>query len=228
MIKKECQIAELIGILLGDGSLSLREYNPTSINRLKITLNSKDDLEYVSYVTSLLECLFKTKPLVRFRSNENTVDILIFKKEVIKYVIEELGLKLSPKWNNAIIPQSYNSKELGLFVIRGYFDTDGCLVTTNNNGIIYPRLEMKVCPSPMQCQFIQLLKNYDFNIGVYQIGRGEVRIQMNGKKELHKWVKLIGFSNPKHSKKLVRFIREPNLSKSHFYENNVINKIKEN
>ena len=206
MIKKEeYKMAELIGILLGDGSLSLKEHNPTAINRLKITLNSKEDLEYLSYVKDLLKEIFEIEPLIRFRKNENTVDLFIFRKEIIKYLTNDIGLKLSPKWNNAIIPEPYISKELGSFVIRGYFDTDGCLVTTNNNGIIYPRLEMKVCPSPMQAQFIQILRNHNFNMGIYQIGKGKVRIQINGKSELKKWIKLIGFSNPKHSNKISRF-----------------------
>ena len=36
-------LAELTGILLGDGSLSLKDNNLKSINRLKITLNSQSD-----------------------------------------------------------------------------------------------------------------------------------------------------------------------------------------
>jgi len=98
------------------------------------------------------------------------------------------------------------SNNLDILILRGYFDTDGCLVTTNNNGIIYPRLEMKICPSPMKNQFINILKKYGFNFGVYQIGKGKVRIQLNGKQQLKKWIKLIGFSNQKHLDKLKRFI----------------------
>ena len=86
---------------------------------------------------------------------------------------------------------------LGKYVLRGYFDTDGCVAITNNNGTIYPRLEMKIMPSPMKQQLQELLNMYGFKYGVYEIGRGEVRIQMNGKKQLEKWKKEIGFSNKK-------------------------------
>jgi len=64
---------------------------------------------------------------------------------------------------------------------------------------------MKVSPSPMQQQFVDLLKSYGFKFGVYQIGEGKVRIQLNGKTELRKWTELIGFSNMKNLRKLERF-----------------------
>ncbi len=37
-----------------------------------------------------------------------------------------------------------------------------------------------------------------------EISYGEVRIQMNGKKMLSKWIEKIGFSNSKHSRKIKR------------------------
>jgi intein/homing endonuclease len=199
------KLAELIGILLGDGSLSLKENNLNLNNRLKISFNSRDDSEYISYVRNLLQELFKIEPRLKYRKGENTADLFIFKKEIILFLVNKVGLKLSPKWNKAVIPKKFMSNNLDILVLRGYFDTDGCLVTTNNNGIIYPRLEMKISPSPMQNQFIKILEKYDFNFGVYGIGKGKVRIQMNGKTQLEKWVKLVGFSNQKHLDKLKRF-----------------------
>ena len=60
---------------------------------------------------------------------------------------------------------------LALKVLRGYMDTDGCVVIFNNNGTKYPRLEMKVCPSPMQNQFIEILKKHHFEPRVNDIGK---------------------------------------------------------
>ena len=90
--------------------------------------------------------------------------------------------------------------------LRGYFYTDGCLVTANNNGILYPKLEMKICPSPMQKQFISILNKYSFRLGIYKIGKNKVRIQLNGLTQLEKWNNLVGFSNNKHLAKLERFV----------------------
>ncbi len=194
------KLAELVGILLGDGYLS------SSTNRVKISFNSKDDAEYISYVDKLIVEIFDVKPIWKQRANENTAELYIFRRYILRFLINNVGIKVSPKWNNATIPSQSLSSKLDLQVLRGYFDTDGCLVTTNNNGTIYPRLEMKVSPSPMQKQFIDILKKYKFSFGVYQIGNRKIRIQLNGKNQLKMWVKLVGFSNKKHKDKIKRFL----------------------
>ena len=197
------KLAEIIGVLLGDGCLSLKDSG--SQNRLKISFNSRDDYEYIFHVSNMLEDTLDIKPILKFRKKENTADLFIFKKKIIEFLVKRVGLKLSPKWNRAIIPSDFMELDLAIYVLRGYFDTDGCLVTTNNNGTVYPRLEMKICPAPMQEQFIRILENLGFRFGIYPLGRGKVRIQLNGKSQLEKWISLIGFSNKKHSRKISRF-----------------------
>lgn len=195
------KLAEFVGILLGDGSLCLKDERGNTNNRLKITFNTKDDAQYITYVKNLIKDLFEIEPVIKPRKYEkNTTDIFLFKKEIILFLINKIGLKLSPKWGRAVIPEKFLTNDLELYILRGYFDTDGSLVTTNNNGTIYTRLEMKVSPSLMQNQFIDILRKYDFNFGAYKIGKGKVRIQLNGKEQLNKWVGLIGFSNEKHLK----------------------------
>ena len=174
--------AELVGILLGDGSINI--YPKINHYRIKITLNS-NEIKYAIYIQKLFLKLFNYNLKLSFRKNENTIDLLCFNRKIIRKLID-LGLVPSPKWNRAKIPEQFMNKSLGKFVLRGYFDTDGCVTITNNNGIKYPRLEMKVMPSPMKDQFQKLLELYGFKFGVYDIGRGEVRIQMNGNKQLEK------------------------------------------
>ena len=103
------------------------------------------------------------------------------------------------------------TKKLGKYVLRGYFDTDGSVVLTNNNGTLYPRLEMKISPSPMQRQLQILLNKYDFHYQTHNIGKGKVRIQMNGKNALRKWSTLIGFSNLKHRRKAATILHPSSL-----------------
>lgn len=196
------KLAEFIGIMLGDGSLSSK--------RLKITLNATEDAEYAYYISELVQDIFLINPILKKRNYEpNTLDLFIFKRKVIRYLINKVGLIESPKWNRAVIPPKFfSNSRLANLVIRGYFDTDGCVVITNNNGTLYPRLEMKVCPSPMQAQFIKILKNQGFKFGAYKIGKGKVRIQLNGVAELKKWNNIIGFSNKRNFKKANLFLKK--------------------
>ncbi len=201
MIKFDQKLAEYVGIMLGDGNI-----NYPKQPRIKIAFNSIVDKEYLLLVETLLKELFSTKVIIEHRTNENTSNLYMFERKVIRFIINEVGLRPSPKWERAIVPQWILQRKLESFVLRGYFDTDGCVVMTNNNGTLYPRLEMKVSPSPMQEQFVTFFKNSNFNFGVYPIGKGKVRIQLNGKSELKKWREQIGFTNPKHQRKCELFL----------------------
>ena len=128
--KKE--IAELVGIMLGDGCIRTQKYKNKKLYNVKITLNSIDDRQYINYVVNLVEKVIEIRPLVRFRSNENTVDIRTCKIEAYRSFLK-MGLEKSPKWGRAKIPTPFLNNKFGALVVRGYFDTDGSVVITNNN-----------------------------------------------------------------------------------------------
>lgn len=200
-MKFNSKLAEFVGIMLGDGYISYPK-----CPRIKISFDSLVDKDYLDYVNQLLIDLFKIKIKIEHRKNENTSNLYIFNRDTIKNIIDNVGLLPSPKWDRASIPNWIFDKGLEKFVLRGYFDTDGCVVRTNNNGILYPRLEMKISPSPMQNQLINILIKLNFKFGVYHIGKGKVRIQLNGKSALKQWNQIIGFSNQKHKTKAATFI----------------------
>jgi len=218
----DSKLAEFIGILLGDGSVSIykcRNGNKIKLqHRVQITLNSKNK-KYIQYISVLIEHLFDIKPIVKFRKNENACDILIFRKSIIDFLISKVGLKLSPKWNRAVIPELFLTKDLEKYVLRGYFDTDGSVVITNNNGTIYPRLEMKICPSPMRKSFIDILRRLNFRFGIYNIDNNRTRIQINGKEQLIKWVNDVRIKNPEYLQKINNyFIARGGISEQNSFE----------
>jgi len=205
----DTKIAEFVGILLGDGSIGVyKSKNPKKPRyRLKITLNSVKDKAYLSYIASLIRDLFSVEPLIYFRKNENTADIILLDEKVIKYLFN-IGMKPSPKWNTAVIPKIFLKNNLALKVVRGYMDTDGCITNMNNNGIRYPRIEMKICPSPMQNQIIDILEENGFEPRVNKIGKGKIRIMLAGRRKLRKWQDVIGFSNERNQKVADYFLKE--------------------
>ncbi len=201
--------AEFAGILLGDGSIGI--YPTKATNRIKmlytvkVTLDSRE-VQYGKYVAQLFMRLLGGNPMVIKTPNQNVQNIVLHGKKYTD-LLQNIGFILSPKWKRAIIPNCFMQPDLELLVVRGYFDTDGSVVVTNNNGTIYPRLEMKISPSPMQAQFIEILKRHNFHFGIYQIGKGKVRIQLNGKEQLEKWYREIGFSNLRHLEKAERLLQ---------------------
>jgi len=197
--------AELVGVLLGDGSIARYEYEHYSTYyRVKVTVHAQE-MRYAEHVAYLMSSVLGHTPVVYSRVGEQTIDILLFKKECVEFLLAQ-GLVSAPKWDRARVPVQLMNSNLGRYVLRGYFDTDGSVVLTNNNGTLYPRLELKISPSPMQTQLISLLDLFGFQFGVYQIGRGKVRVQLNGVSQLRKWIQEIGFSNEKHSEKARVFL----------------------
>jgi len=196
------ELAEFVGILLGDGSIDAKRQH-----RIQITLN-KTELEYAKYIIKIIKKLFAVKILLKFRKTENALDIQIFNKELVDFLINKIGMKASPKWGRAVIPKIFMNTKLEKYVLRGYFDTDGSVVITNNNGILYPRLEMKICPSPMRNSIIDILDRLNFRFGAYNIENKRTRIQMNGQGQLGKWLKEIGIKNPNYLKKAKSIARE--------------------
>lgn len=200
--------AELAGILLGDGCINIyrtKAHDKIKVkHQIKVTLDARE-MQYAQYIQNLMADLLGKAPLIRKRATENALDVLLFGPTYLG-ILQKIGFVLAPKWQRAIVPDCFIRRNLELFVIRGYFDTDGSVVITNNNGTIYPRLEMKVSPSPMQAQFIDILRRHGFHFGVYQIGKGKVRIQLNGKGQLKKWYEEIGFSNPRRLERAKMFV----------------------
>ena len=110
-----------------------------------------------------------------------------------------------------LIPEKYFKKKFFPFILKGLFDTDGCLSLFNNNGILYPRIEIKICPSPAQKQFIDILQKLGFRYTVQNLDKGKIRLRISGRKELDKWFNLVGSSNPTHIEKYVKISQKQGL-----------------
>lgn len=220
-VDKECAsnfqmeyLAEFIGIMLGDGSIGI--YDTRAGNRikehwvLKVTLDSRNK-NYINYVAKLIGKVLEEKPIIYKKSDCNAVDICIFKRNKISYVLNEIGLKISPKWNRMEIPPQFMKKEFYPSILRGLFDTDGSVTIFNNNGIIYPRIEIRICPSPAQKQFIEIVNSLGFNYKVQNNERGKIRIRISGKKELQRWFDIVGSSNQDYINRANQFLQKKPL-----------------
>ncbi|MEK6891405.1 MAG: LAGLIDADG family homing endonuclease [Nanoarchaeota archaeon] len=208
---REDRIAEFIGVMLGDGSIGL--YNTKAGNKIKkhhvvkVTLDSRNK-RYIEYVSNLMKEVLDVEPRIYFKKNENTADIRTFRRNKFEYVTNNLGLKLSPKWNTMEIPKDYMKDDLYPFILRGLFDTDGSVTIFNNNGTKYPRIEIKICPSPAQDQFLDIIKKLNFNYTVQNLDKGKIRVRISGKNELEKWFKIVGSSNDNYLERMAPFLKK--------------------
>ena len=208
------RMAEFIGIMLGDGSIGI--YDTRAGNKIKkhhvvkITLDSRNK-QYIEYVSNLMKEVLNVEPKLHFKKKENAVDICTFRKDKVSYVLNEIGLKLSPKWNRMEIPRKFMKNRFYSHILRGLFDTDGSVTIFNNNGIIYPRIEIKICPSPAQKQFVEIIDSLAFNYKVQNLDKGKIRIRISGKSELKRWFNIVGSSNQDYIKRANLFLEKKPL-----------------
>jgi len=181
---KGIELAEFIGILLGDGNLNN--------NNLRVILDVRE-FHYKKYVKGLFkklfncginECKVKAKQaIVLYKSNKTIMDI-----------IEGYGLKKGNKMKNDMgIPKWIKKEKLLLrWCLRGLIDTDGTVSFDKRDCKILVGF-CSYSPKLLQDVKESLEK---FGLTVAKCGKNHIRI--NRLTDVKAYVKLIGFSNFKY------------------------------
>ncbi len=208
-------LAEFVGILMGDGYFN----NYPTYSCLEIAGNSRLDYNYLTnYITPMILDLFNLNPKIIIRKEENSMYLRIMSKGLNKYLIS-IGL-IPGKKEKLDLPQwiSENDEYMRHF-IRGLIDTDGSLVLLNRKQkkySFYPRISLSLKNE----NIIQLVGNWLQQQGlsvcfmkhkskhIYkEIIRNTLayRLNVNGRKQLEKWMQLISFKNERHLLKYEKY-----------------------
>jgi hypothetical protein len=123
-------LAEIIGIVIGDGCIS--EYKPKSRSKtclvLLITGNWVTDTDYYKeFIQPIINKAFGIPGRIYHRKDDNTVRYWITKRSIVDWFIRQ-GLSKGPKINRVVIPNKiFQDPSLAIACIRGIFNTDGCI-----------------------------------------------------------------------------------------------------
>ncbi len=197
--KKNVELAELMGIILGDGGLS-------GNHQLTIAFNSKTDREYSEYLKRLLERLFTINSFVYCRKGNNGADLVISSSNLIDFLLK-LGLVSGNKVKNQVdLPSWVNNKiEYQKACVRGLVDTDGSFYRHryNSNGKEYTYLKLCFtnCSRPILDSVIKILKRLHFK--AYLDGN---HVSIYSRSEVKRYFEEIGTHNPKHLNKIRNFL----------------------
>lgn len=119
-MRRNAALAELIGIILGDGNL---EPNSLAIFGDK----SKDTAYLIGYVAPLMKRTLKLTP--KLKTNRPDENFLVLNSTAAVRALHRLGLPIGDKMKNgACIPKwIFAKRRLLEACVRGLFDTDGCV-----------------------------------------------------------------------------------------------------
>ncbi|OGI11735.1 hypothetical protein A3K64_00380 [Candidatus Micrarchaeota archaeon RBG_16_36_9] len=123
---RDDKLAELIGIILGDGNILSDKKN--GIYCLRIFFDSEKEVRYLNYVKSLIEDIFETIPKTRKTKGKNCFYLVLQSKGIVVY-LESEKLKSGDKIKNKLtIPKwIWERKNYLKSCIRGLIDTDGSI-----------------------------------------------------------------------------------------------------
>ena len=180
-LDKNAFLAELIGIILGDGCLTKLERTES----LRVICNSKDE-GYVKYVSDLIERVFGKKPNYTKRKNENAIDIRLYQK----FISSRLRLPSGDKINNNIgAPRWIFCKNIYMInCLKGLFDTDGHFRKDIDNYLHVIELKNR-CKRILENAY-RMLKILGYNPQ-----RGKEYVRLARKNEVYDFVEAINFRN---------------------------------
>lgn len=112
------ELAELVGIALGDGGITISQFC--------ITLNSEKDKDYVHFVSELGKTLFGDKPKIYKRKTCNAFTLCYNGGFLVKYLVK-IGLKVGNKVRQQVDVPDWikETKNYRIACLRGLMDTDG-------------------------------------------------------------------------------------------------------
>ena len=187
------ELAEFMGIMMGDGGMSNYQ--------LSITLHHLDDKKYGQYVAKLMKKLFGVVPTIRHIPKISVNTFTISRTELVKHLCG-LGLVIGNKIRQQIdIPDWIkNNKQYRIECIRGLIDTDGSVVIhkyfSGGKHYAYKKLDF----TSRSTLLLRSVSDILTELGIKN-GMRKDNIRIEAQKDVKTYFNIVGSHNPKHLKK---------------------------
>lgn len=193
--KKNNNLAQLFGIILGDGGITSYQ--------LTITLDRTTDIIYADYVVNLIEKIFSISVKKYYRCN--VINIVASSKNLIEFLTKN-GLKSGSKVKNQVsVPEWIKKNEhFSLECVKGLVDTDGCVYIDKHNykGKLYQHLclDFTNVSKPLLDFVWEILMGLGLKPKIYRKS-----IKLRRLEDIKLYFRVIKSSNDKHNQKFINF-----------------------
>ncbi len=200
--KMTAELAEEIGIHIGDGSLNV--YKGNFLYSLRGHLKD-DEKYYTEFIRILYRNLYGID--ISIRKWPDVIGFQLSSCAIGQFKRDILGLPLGSKVNVAIPKNILKNRKLTLSCLRGIFDTDGTLSfeKKSRKKPYYPRIILSTVSKTLNKQIVFALnKMLGFNLSSWKEDYSNRkwntinRICVRGSENLVKWFELIGSDNSKN------------------------------
>ena len=188
--KPSIELAEFIGIMLGDGRMSNYQIN--------VTFNTKTDNEYGSYIRSLIKRLFHISVSIIATDSDSADRIVASGTNLVEFLLAK-GLKIGNKVKNRVnVPRwVLNNRNYSIACLRGLVDTDGSFYHYNHTVYNKKYCNFAMCftsySKPLLTSVYIILKDLNFNPVM-----NARRVYLHKRDDIDKYFLKIGTHNKKH------------------------------
>lgn len=181
------ELAEFIGIMLGDGNLSKFQAS--------ITLNTIADKDYIKFVEKLGIKLFSDKPTITDKKDCHATDVRFSGIKLVEYLVRH-GLQTGNKVKNQVgVPKWISGqKQYKISCLRGLMDTDGCVAKCTHKYKLKSYVYYNPCFANRSKPLLEFVTNTLRELGLHPSIAGE-RIWLYNKAEVCAYFELVGSNN---------------------------------
>ncbi len=187
---------------MGDGNLW------TNNRKYEITItgnpNDKGYMDFIAdYATRAI------KPTVYYRVRGRGLRLSIYSKALFLFLTKYLGFGIGGEKSCGVIPSKVvESRNLRLRFIRGIFDTDGSVFTSDKKGVNdYPTIEITNENLELLLSIRKILDAEGFKTTFRKSNTNTFKIAIHGNKMVRHWLNVIGSSHPRKRLKMESIIK---------------------
>ncbi|MBI2048901.1 MAG: hypothetical protein HY434_01885 [Candidatus Liptonbacteria bacterium] len=188
--ERSIELAELIGIFLGDGGLTSYQ--------TKVTVSALVDREYSYFISDLIENVFGVKPSFFERAVDHSITLTV---SGVRFVdnLEILGLKRGDKMKNQVKIPSWilSNLQYATACVRGLFDTDGGLYSHKKSSGVYIGWCFCSYSGPLLDDVKSVLRRLGLNVKKEQ----EKKLYLYNLRDISRYMGIVGSHNPKNISK---------------------------
>lgn len=189
-------LAELLGILAGDGHISSTNYH------ISVTCHRIKDKDYIeNHVTNIFIKLFEVNPKTREQLHNNTIKCVVNSKILFEFLTQMFKIPIGKKKGKLHIPeQIFNKNKLLSNYLRGLFDTDGSIYIRREKSLVLSIASR----DPL---FLDEVKMAFIKLGYNPSVSGK-NLCLYRQEQIKRFWDKIGSSNPKHKMRYDSFINK--------------------
>jgi len=209
-MKIDGDLAELMGIHIGDGCISVNKRYSEYYLGGDITEEKEYHDTWVAplFNRKIMIPLFNKKLIYKEHIKVGVYGFYIFNKQLVEF-FNKLGINSGTKLNIKIPESILKNKELSKRFLRGLFDTDGTIYFDKNRSSKspinnQPNIGLGTVSKDLAFQVFELLKKFNLNPRMRKPYKGKkdkneiYRLLVYRRKDIDFFINEIGFKNSKH------------------------------